>query len=406
MRIVGAGGPYGDNAPSPAATGERANGRTPMNARDVMTTEVISVMPDTSTREVARLLLEKGIGTMPIVDADGAPVGMVGEADLLGRDAASPDGGPRWWLTMLADGEGPSPEFLNRLRSADRPAREVMTAPVPTVGDKTAIREVARLLAANRIEHIPVVRNGRVVGGVSRDDVLTALADSQPEAAPKPARHGSGIFAWIDRHYRDTPQPAGDEPARAAAPAHEEAPAPAGDFRGLVKDFERGEARHRDDDRRAAAERREQTVKEMLDRHVDDEVWRAMLHNARQAAERGQTELTLLSFPSQLCTDRGRAINEMEPEWPATMRGEPADLYLRWDRDLKSSGFHLTARVLDYPDGQATSAWCSAGAIRTARLVGAGSGQRRRSNRPQFEQFRIARRSGMHECACWREICV
>jgi hypothetical protein len=41
----------------------------------------------------------------------------------------------------------------------------------------------------------------------------------------------------------------------------------------------------------------------------------------------------------------------MEPEWPATMRGEPADLYLRWDRDLKSSGFHLTARVLDYPDG-------------------------------------------------------
>jgi hypothetical protein len=52
-----------------------------------------------------------------------------------------------------------------------------------------------------------------------------------------------------------------------------------------------------------------------------------------------------------LCTDRGRAINEMEPEWPATMRGEPADLYLRWDRDLKSSGFHLTARVLDYPDG-------------------------------------------------------
>jgi len=76
-----------------------------------------------------------------------------------------------------------------------------------------------------------------------------------------------------------------------------------------------------------------------------------MLHKARQAAERGQTKMLLLRFPSQLCSDRGRAINVMEPNWPSTLRGEAAELYLRWECDLKPNGFHLAARVLDYPGG-------------------------------------------------------
>jgi hypothetical protein len=59
----------------------------------------------------------------------------------------------------------------------------------------------------------------------------------------------------------------------------------------------------------------------------------------------------LLRFPSQLCSDGGRAINAPDPDRPATLRGEAAEIYLRWNRDLKPSGFHFTARVVDYPDG-------------------------------------------------------
>ena len=59
----------------------------------------------------------------------------------------------------------------------------------------------------------------------------------------------------------------------------------------------------------------------------------------------------LLRFPSQLSSDGGRAINVMEPRWPGTLRGEAAEIYLRWERDLKPHGFHLTARVLDFPGG-------------------------------------------------------
>ena len=62
-------------------------------------------------------------------------------------------------------------------------------------------------------------------------------------------------------------------------------------------------------------------------------------------------ECLLLRFPNELCTDGGRAIDVMEEAWPATLRGEAAELYLRWERELKPRGFRLAARVLEYPGG-------------------------------------------------------
>ncbi len=59
----------------------------------------------------------------------------------------------------------------------------------------------------------------------------------------------------------------------------------------------------------------------------------------------------LLRFPSQLCSDGARTINISEPDWPDTLRGEAAELYLRWERDLKPHGFPLGARLLDFPCG-------------------------------------------------------
>ena len=59
----------------------------------------------------------------------------------------------------------------------------------------------------------------------------------------------------------------------------------------------------------------------------------------------------LLRFPKQLCRDGGRAIGMREPDWPATLRGQAAEIYLRWMRELKPRGFHLAARVLEFPGG-------------------------------------------------------
>jgi hypothetical protein len=59
----------------------------------------------------------------------------------------------------------------------------------------------------------------------------------------------------------------------------------------------------------------------------------------------------LLRFPVELCSDGGRAVNVPDPNWPQTLRGEAAEMYLRWERDLKPCGFHLAARIVDFPGG-------------------------------------------------------
>lgn len=89
----------------------------------------------------------------------------------------------------------------------------------------------------------------------------------------------------------------------------------------------------------------------LIGKHISEDAWRNLIHAARTPAEQGQKECQLLRFPSQLCSDGGRAINVLDPDWPATLLGEAAEVYLRWSQDLKPHGFHLAARILDFPDG-------------------------------------------------------
>ena len=93
-------------------------------------------------------------------------------------------------------------------------------------------------------------------------------------------------------------------------------------------------------------------MKELIDRHIAAGNWNALLHQARAAAEHGEQEFMVLRFPADLCTDHGRAINAPQQDWPKTLRGEAAEIYLQWERELKPRGFRLTARVLDFPDGK------------------------------------------------------
>ena len=143
--------------------------------------------------------------------------------------------------------------------------------------------------------------------------------------------------------------------AAGAAPKPHEAEAESGlsvaDFQALMTDSERHKAEAAEAARHAALVHRQEEVKQLIDDHVREETWNAMLHHAREAAERGDKEYLLLRFPSDLCVDGGRAINSALPDWPNSLRGEAAELYLRWERDLKPRGFHLVARVLDYPGG-------------------------------------------------------
>ena len=150
-------------------------------ARDVMTSKVVAVGPDTPTRDVARLLLENHISAVPVIDKSGAPIGMVSEGDLIGRSDKDRQARREWWLAMLAEGEPLSPEFFAGLRRQEQLAGDVMSRPVVTVGEDTDTAEIARLLQAYRIKRVPVLRDGQMVGIVSRENLLRALAQEQPD---------------------------------------------------------------------------------------------------------------------------------------------------------------------------------------------------------------------------------
>jgi CBS domain-containing protein len=334
---------------------ERREKETRMTqARELMTTDVVTVSPDTSTRGIARLLLDHAISAVPVVDTSGAPIGMVSEGDLIGRAEADRDARRDWWLALLAEGETLNAEFLTGLRDGEQTARDIMSAPVVTVDEAAEAADIARLLAAYRIKRVPVVRDGRIVGIVSRADILRAFAaEHTHEAVSAHHSHGqlSDAISYLDEQFLGRAPAAPDHPDHPDKKARDELGFSVADFRALVADSEHRKAEQRVDARHAAAERRRQRLRELITHHVADENWQSLLHRAREAAEHGEKEVMLIRFPSDLCSDHGRTINIADPDWPASLRGEPAELYLRWEHELRPRGFHLTARVLDFPGG-------------------------------------------------------
>lgn len=173
-----------------------------MNAAEVMTRQPVTARPDMSVREVARLLLQHRISAVPVVDAAGKLMGIVSEGDLVRRGEVIRDERQSWWLESLAEGERIAPELVAYLRSGDRMVRSLMTPEVVTVEEATPLPEVARLLERHGIKRVPVLRDGRIVGIVSRADLIRALAhlDEQMRepgksptpfeiSRPGPARH-------------------------------------------------------------------------------------------------------------------------------------------------------------------------------------------------------------------------
>jgi CBS domain-containing protein len=146
-----------------------------MIARDVMTRDVVSVTPDTPVRKIASLLVKHGIGAVPVIDSSGAPIGIVSEGDLIRPDRAAREAWRQSWLEILADGEPLAPELIAWLDTQNHVASAVMSAPAITVGEETSLAEIARLLTTHRIKRVPVVHDGRVVGIVSRADLVRAL---------------------------------------------------------------------------------------------------------------------------------------------------------------------------------------------------------------------------------------
>jgi tRNA nucleotidyltransferase (CCA-adding enzyme) len=117
-----------------------------LKARDIMTKRVVTVCPETKVSELAKLLAGKRISGVPVVDESKCVVGIATEADLLAR------------------------------KRGQNMVKAIMTTQVVSVGEETPLEEIAALLARKKIKRVPVLRGGKLVGIVSRADVVRAIA--------------------------------------------------------------------------------------------------------------------------------------------------------------------------------------------------------------------------------------
>jgi len=91
--------------------------------------------------------------------------------------------------------------------------------------------------------------------------------------------------------------------------------------------------------------------KEFTERHLRPDADKRFSEAVRQAAERGEREIQVLRFPSDYCSDRGRAINNAEPDWPRTLTGFAKESYDAYDKWLRPMGYKMRAEILDFPGG-------------------------------------------------------
>jgi len=153
-----------------------------MLAKDVMTTTVVTARPETGVREIANMLLERRISAVPIVDQQGKLRGIVSEGDLINRSESETQHRQSWWLRLMS---GPDDQAREYLRAHGTRAEDVMTEDVITVSEDTPLSKIAALLEKHRIKRVPVLRGGKLVGIVSRANLLQGLAASLPAAAAK-----------------------------------------------------------------------------------------------------------------------------------------------------------------------------------------------------------------------------
>jgi len=149
-----------------------------MNAQDVMVTPVVTINENASVQEVAKLLIERRISAVPVIDAAGKLAGIVTESDLMRRAEIGTERQYSWWLSMLADASTLAADYV---KSHATGVKDIMTRKVKTAAPETPLHELAEIFEKNHIKRVPIVNgDGELVGIVSRANIIQAVASARP----------------------------------------------------------------------------------------------------------------------------------------------------------------------------------------------------------------------------------
>jgi CBS domain-containing protein len=171
-----------------------------MQAADIMSRRVVTIRPDSSVEAAARLMLRHHISGLPVVDASGAVVGMVTEGDLLRRAEIGTERQRSRWLELLVS---PGRLAQDYVQAHARKISEIMIREVVSIAPSQPLAEVVALMERHHVKRLPVIDKGRLVGVVSRADLLDALinmaADTSPAAVASDQKLRKLVLAEIDK---------------------------------------------------------------------------------------------------------------------------------------------------------------------------------------------------------------
>jgi CBS domain-containing protein len=165
-----------------------------MRVEAIMQRAVVTVRPETTLRDVARILTEHAISGVPVADEAGAVLGVVSEADFVTREGGLADDRRRGLFHLLAEG----PDRAAMLKVEARTAGEAMTSPAITVEPVASIRDAARIMTERQVNRLPVVHDGRLVGILTRADLVRAYARSDEELTAAVREDVIRRAMWLD----------------------------------------------------------------------------------------------------------------------------------------------------------------------------------------------------------------
>jgi CBS-domain-containing membrane protein len=170
-----------------------------MNASDVMVRDVVTVGPEDEVSKAVQLLVDHDISALPVVDSEKRVIGILSEADLLHREKIGTEKHRPWWLEAVMPA---SVLALDYAKSHGRKVSELMSENVVAAAENTSISELANILEKHRIKRVPILKDGKFVGIVSRANLIQALA-SAPSKVEGDQLTDRGIRAAILAHLAE-----------------------------------------------------------------------------------------------------------------------------------------------------------------------------------------------------------
>ena len=147
-----------------------------MKVQEIMTREVVAIGPEADLRNVARILVDHGISGLPVCGAQRELLGVISEADILVKE-----GGPRDGVGIIGRVRGTDASRAQKVRALT--VKDAMTAPVVTISQYASVAEAARRMSDHGIKRLPVVKDGELVGIISRTDLIRAFVRSDEQIA-------------------------------------------------------------------------------------------------------------------------------------------------------------------------------------------------------------------------------